>query len=134
MSKRFLNKACKKSGPRVLNLGDLIKSSDLIIEATQAEAAFGIAKKAILAGKDILVMSVGGIIKHCHELRVLAQKKGARIFIPSGAIAGIAEVRGNIKAVLLHSPNLGVSALLRVAVHFRFRVSDVSAAKSHAKG
>ncbi len=100
-----LSKACKKSGPRVLNLGDLIKSSDLIIEATQAEAAFGIAKKAILAGKDILVMSVGGIIKHCHELRVLAQKKGARIFIPSGAIAGIDGLKaascGKIKKVTL---------------------------------
>jgi aspartate dehydrogenase len=98
-------KICKKSGPLILNLEDLIKRSDLIIEATQTAAAFGIAKKVIEASCDIMVMSVGGILKHYRELAALAQKKGARLFIPSGAISGIDGLKaascGKIKKVTL---------------------------------
>jgi aspartate dehydrogenase len=100
-----LKKACKKSGLLVLDLDDLIKSSDLIIEATHASAAFGIAQKVIGASRDIMIMSVGGILKRYSRLRHLAQKKGSRIFIPSGAIAGIDGLKaascGKIKKVTL---------------------------------
>lgn len=72
-----------------LNLEDLINRVDLVIEATKADSAFEIAKKTIAAGKDIMIMSVGGIIEHYKELDVLANEKGVSIFIPSGAICGI---------------------------------------------
>ena len=72
-----------------LNLEDLINKVDLVIEATKAESTFEIAKKTIALGKDIVVMSVGGIIEHTKELEVLAQEKGVSIFIPSGAVCGI---------------------------------------------
>jgi len=98
-------KICKKSAPLVLNLENLIKRSDLIIEATQADAAFEIAKKVIQAGSDIMVMSVGGILKHYRQLKRLAQKKCAHIFIPSGAISGIDGLKaascGKIKKVTM---------------------------------
>jgi aspartate dehydrogenase len=73
----------------VLNLDDLINKADLIIEATKADAVFDIARKTILASRDIMIMSVGGIIEHYKELEVLANEKAVRIFIPSGAICGI---------------------------------------------
>lgn len=73
----------------VLNLEDLINKADLIIEATKLEAAFEIARKTISLSKDIMVMSVGGIIEQIKDLVALAQEKHARIFIPSGAISGI---------------------------------------------
>jgi len=44
-----------------LNLEDLINKVDLVIEATKADSSFEIAKKAISASRDIIVMSVGGI-------------------------------------------------------------------------
>ncbi|MDD4980871.1 MAG: aspartate dehydrogenase [Candidatus Omnitrophica bacterium] len=72
-----------------LNLEDLINRVDLVIEATKADSSFDIARKTISAGRDIMVMSVGGIIKQYEELRLLAKEKNARIFIPSGAICGI---------------------------------------------
>lgn len=73
----------------VLNLDNLINKVELVIEATKAESAFEIAKKTITASCDIMIMSVGGIIEYYKELKILAQEKGARIFIPSGAICGI---------------------------------------------
>lgn len=72
-----------------LNLEDLINRVDLVIEATKVNSAFEIAKKVVSLGKDIMLMSVGGIIERYKELEVLASSKGARIFIPSGAICGI---------------------------------------------
>ncbi|MFH1413860.1 MAG: aspartate dehydrogenase [Candidatus Omnitrophota bacterium] len=88
-----------------LNLTGLINKSDLIIEATKADAAFETAKKCILAGRDVMIMSVGGIIERYKELSILAQEKNSRIFIPSGAICGIDGLRaascGKVKKVTL---------------------------------
>jgi len=105
----------------VLNLDDLVNKADLVIEATKIEAAFSIAKKSISASRDIMIMSVGGIIKHYKELLVLAKDKNARIFIPSGAICGIdglkAAACGKInKVILTKKPPkafLGVPYLLK---------------------
>lgn len=73
----------------VFNLDKLISRSDLVIESARADSAFDIARKTILSSRDIMVMSVGGIIGHYKELSALAGKKGCRIFIPSGAVCGI---------------------------------------------
>jgi aspartate dehydrogenase len=71
------------------NLENLIAKTDLVIEATKAEAALSIAQKTLALSKDILVMSVGGIMEHAAELKALAEEKNANIYIPSGAICGI---------------------------------------------
>jgi aspartate dehydrogenase len=72
-----------------LNLEDLINKVDLVIEATKVDSVFDVVKKTIALGKDIMIMSVGGIVRHYEELLTLAQEKNVRIFIPSGAICGI---------------------------------------------
>jgi aspartate dehydrogenase len=72
-----------------LNLEDLINKVELVIEATKAESAFEIAQKTISAGRNIMIMSVAGILQHYKELLAAAKNKDARIFIPSGAICGI---------------------------------------------
>lgn len=88
-----------------LNLEDLINKVDLVIEATRADTAFDIAKKTISNSRDIMIMSVGGILEHYKELRVLTEEKKARVFIPSGAICGIdglkAATCGKINKVIL---------------------------------
>ncbi|RKY30493.1 MAG: aspartate dehydrogenase [Candidatus Omnitrophota bacterium] len=72
-----------------LNLDALINKANLVIEATKAASAFEIAKKCLAFSKDIMIMSVGGIIEHYKELELLAKGKKAKIYIPSGAVCGI---------------------------------------------
>ncbi len=88
-----------------LNLEDLINKADLVIEATKADTAFDIVKKVLSLSKDIMIMSVGGVIQHYQELRVLTEEKKAHIFIPSGAICGIDGLKaaslGKINKVIL---------------------------------
>jgi aspartate dehydrogenase len=106
----------------VLNIDDLINKSDLIVEATRQESAVEITKKALLSGRDIMIMSVGGIVDFFKELCVLAEEKGDRIFIPSGAICGLdglkAANRGKIYKVALTTKKpprafLGVPYILK---------------------
>jgi aspartate dehydrogenase len=89
----------------VSKLSDLISRSDLVIEATSSASALEIAQKAIRASCDIMIMSVGGILKDYPQLRRLSEKKGVNIFVPSGAIAGIDALKaaacGKIKKVIL---------------------------------
>jgi len=88
-----------------LNLEDLINKADLVIEAAKADTAFDIVKKVLSLSKDIMIMSVGGIIQHYQELKVLTAEKKAHIFIPSGAICGIDGLKaaslGKINKVIL---------------------------------
>lgn len=111
-----------KSNLAVASLKDLFAKADLVIEAADANSAFAIAKAAILASCDVLVMSVGGIVRQCRELEDLAQKKKVNMFIPSGAICGIdglkASACGKIKSVVLTTRKpprafLGVSFVLK---------------------
>lgn len=93
-----------KTKPSVLNEARLIQRCDLVVEASSAKASASIARKAILAGRDVLVMSVGGLLLDKNIFK-LVQKKQRRIFIPSGAICGIDGVKasniGKIKKVTL---------------------------------
>jgi len=68
---------------------DLIKRADLVIEATHMKFAYDIAKDAISSSKDIMIMSVGGIVARYKSLVQLAKRKKSKIYIPSGAVCGI---------------------------------------------
>jgi len=105
-----------------LNLEDLINKVDLIIEATRADTAFDIVKRVLSLSKDIMIMSVGGIIEHYKELKALTEEKKSRVFIPSGAICGIdglkAATCGRINRVILTTKKppkafLGVPYILK---------------------
>ena len=73
----------------VTSLDDLIKKSDLVIESSCAQAAWEIARKSLLRGRKVMVMSVGGMVGHLDQLFVLARKYGGQAYFPSGAISGI---------------------------------------------
>lgn len=105
------DKALKLAGSlkkkvEVASLDVLIKKSDFIIEAASKEISATVAKKALAKGKDILIMSVGGLLKNL-QLFNLAQKNNCKIFIPSGALCGIDGVKaaslGKISRVTLTS-------------------------------
>ena len=89
----------------VRDLAQLITRSDLIIEAASADDSLNIARSAVKRRKDILILSVGGLINGVKELRALAKRRGAKVYIPSGAIAGIDALKAaslkNIKSITL---------------------------------
>jgi aspartate dehydrogenase len=87
------------------NLDALIKRSDLVIEASCAQAAWEIVRRSLSRGRKVMAMSVGGLAAHAQALSILAKKSGAQVFLPSGAITGIdalkaANIAGVNKIVL----------------------------------
>jgi aspartate dehydrogenase len=79
--------------PVVLPLEALIAQCDLVIEAATQEALAAIAPSTLAAGKDLMVLSVGGLLDH-PEWSDLAARQRCRIYIPSGAIVGLDGVKG----------------------------------------
>ncbi|HOU36814.1 MAG TPA: aspartate dehydrogenase [Candidatus Omnitrophota bacterium] len=94
------NRRCVCSG-----LEGVIAASDLIIEAASASHSYGIASRCLSAGKNIIVMSIGGVVSRFHVLKRLAEKHNARLYIPSGAVCGIDALKaariGRIRSVTL---------------------------------
>ena len=83
-----------KSRPAVTGIEGLIKSSDLVIESASAKVSGEIALKTVRSGKDIMVMSTGGLLKNYKLLFELAEKKSSNIYLPSGAICGLDGLKG----------------------------------------
>ena len=70
-------------------LDELVAVSDLVVECAHADAARGICRRALSQGKDVMVLSAGGIVDSFAGLRRLALRRRARLYVPSGALAGI---------------------------------------------
>ncbi len=90
----------------VVSLDELVHRSDLILEAASQAALPAIVPRALAAGKDLLIMSVGGLLGR-EAWFELAHEKGCRIHVPSGAIAGLdglkAAARGRLRSATLTS-------------------------------
>ncbi|MEM3726168.1 MAG: aspartate dehydrogenase [Candidatus Bathyarchaeia archaeon] len=80
---------------------------DLVVEAASQEAVRAYALRVLRAGKDLMIMSVGALVdsKLLEELKRCAMETGKRVYIPSGAIAGLdgvkAAVIGKVESVTL---------------------------------
>jgi aspartate dehydrogenase len=72
----------------ILSIDELMQQSDLVVEAASQVALPEIVPKATANGKDLLVLSVGGLLGHPEWLDQAAER-GCRIHVPSGAIAGL---------------------------------------------
>lgn len=83
-----------RARPEIAGIEALIDSADLVIEAASANASFEIAKRTISAGKDVLIMSTGGLLKDYKTLFESARDKSANIYLPSGAICGLDGLKG----------------------------------------
>jgi aspartate dehydrogenase len=77
-----------------MDLTDLIEASGLVVEAASKAAAPAIIRQALERSRDVVVMSVGGLLEHAAELLQLAQRNGRRLYVPSGAIAGLDAIKG----------------------------------------
>jgi aspartate dehydrogenase len=76
------------SRPPVVSIDDLIARTDLVVEAASQAALTELVPKALARGRDLLILSVGGLLGHEEWFRTAAEK-GCRIYVPSGAIAGL---------------------------------------------
>ena len=83
----LLKKSLKDKTP-VLKLDDLLKRSGLIVEAAGAKISADILKRAISGKKDVLIMSIGGLLGN-ESLLARAEKAGIKVYLPSGALCGI---------------------------------------------
>jgi aspartate dehydrogenase len=98
--------AQSKSRPAVVDLDELTRRSDLIIEAASQAVLPEIVPRVLHAQKDLMVMSVGGLLEH-EEWFAEAERQGSRIYVPSGAVAGLDGLRaaamGRLSLVILTS-------------------------------
>ena len=78
--------------PPILPLSALIQKSQLVIEAASGEAAATVVPQALRRRRDVLVMSVGGLLTE-PTWRRLATRFGAKVYVPSGALAGLDGVK-----------------------------------------
>jgi aspartate dehydrogenase len=76
------------------SIEELIQRSDLIVEAATQAALRDFGPAVLEAGRDLMVLSVGGLIGVMDEWARLAEKSGCRILVPSGAIAGLDGMKG----------------------------------------
>ncbi|MBI2884807.1 MAG: DUF108 domain-containing protein [Candidatus Omnitrophica bacterium] len=78
--------------PPILSLQQVVRRSDLIIEAATADAASRVARLALHTHRDVLIMSTGGLLADV-EWRRVAQRSRGRLYVPSGGIGGLDGVK-----------------------------------------
>lgn len=77
-----------KKKVRILKIDELLRKSDLVVEAASAHVSGDVLKRCVKINRDCLIMSVGGLLGK-ESLLESARRKGARVYIPSGALCGI---------------------------------------------
>lgn len=82
----------KKFNTTYKNFDDILKEDlDLVIEAASQEAVRTLIPKALKTKKNVMIMSAGALVDQnlLQEIRGLADKNKLKVYIPSGAIAGL---------------------------------------------
>ena len=80
-----------KNKPVVSSPAELISKADIVVECASQAAVCELGLSVLKGGKDLMVMSVGAFMDQnlLNEFILTARKNDCRIYIPSGAIAGI---------------------------------------------
>ncbi len=81
------------------SMDDLAEKADLVIEAASPAAVPEVFKAALARRKDIMIMSIGGVLGN-EKLLDSAREKGARVMLPSGAISGVDALKASAVAGL----------------------------------
>jgi aspartate dehydrogenase len=93
--------ATLKNPPPYLDLAKLIEASDLVVEAAGGKIVAELADKVFAAGKDLMAISVGALLDHPDVIE-RARRSGRRLFIPSGAIAGLDGIKSASVGAIEH--------------------------------
>jgi aspartate dehydrogenase len=84
-----LLKSIKKG--EIKRVEDFLNDVDVVFEGASQGAVRQYAEKVLRAGKDLIMMSVGGLFddNFRKKLEKIAREKNCKIYVPSGAICGI---------------------------------------------
>ena len=88
-------RARRQSAAAFADLARLPEHASLVIEAAGPDVVRRFAAGWLTSGADVMVLSAGALVDpvFAAELRAVARAHGRRIFVPSGAIAGIDGIR-----------------------------------------
>ncbi|HEX7628170.1 MAG TPA: Gfo/Idh/MocA family oxidoreductase, partial [Candidatus Methanoperedens sp.] len=80
-----------KNKPAISSPEELISKADIVVECASQAAVREHGLCVLEMGKDLMVMSVGALMDPdlLNKFIMAARKNGCRIYVPSGAIAGI---------------------------------------------
>lgn len=85
-------------------IAELAAEADIVIECAPPAALAGIAVPVLSAGKRLMVLSAGMLLRH-PELIALAKEHGGQIIVPTGALIGFdavsAAAEGEIQSVTM---------------------------------
>lgn len=87
--------------PAYRSLNDLIDTADMIVEAAGGAVVAGLAEQVFAAGKDLMVISVGALLDH-PEVIDNSRRTGCRLYVPSGAIAGLDGIKSAVVGAITH--------------------------------
>lgn len=90
-----------RNPPPYLSMESLIAAADLVIEAAGGDVVLELAQKTFAAGKELMVISVGAVVEH-PEIMALSRKTGCRLYLPSGAIAGLDGIKSASVGAIKH--------------------------------
>jgi aspartate dehydrogenase len=90
-----------RTPPPYLPQRELLAVSDLVVEAAGASVVAPLAEEVFAAGKDLMVISVGALLEH-PEIMEHSRATGCRLYIPSGAIAGIDGIKSACVGQISH--------------------------------
>lgn len=74
--------------PAIVSLPELVRRSDLILEAASTSVAATVARLALRAHRDVLVMSTGGLLTS-RAWQSSARRSRGHLYVPSGALCGL---------------------------------------------
>jgi aspartate dehydrogenase len=90
-----------KSAPPYLSLPKLVSASDLVIEAAGGSVVPDLAREVFAGGKELMVISVGALLDH-PEIIEKSRQSGCRLYVPSGAIAGLDGIKSACVGPITH--------------------------------
>lgn len=97
IDKKALKKFCSKFGCTPVNDFEktLGSSVDLVLEAASQAAVREYIPEALAAGKDVMIMSVGALVDPIllDSISISAKENNCKVYLPSGAIAGLDAVK-----------------------------------------
>ena len=96
--------SCK---PKMMKISEMVKEVDLVVESAAAIAVPQAAIASLESGCDVMIMSVGALVdgQLLENLVNLARKHNCKIYLPSGAVAGIDGIKSAASAPI-HSVTL----------------------------
>src|SRR5436305_200920 len=90
-----------KNPPRYLPQKELIAGSDLIVEVAGGAVVPSLAREVFAAGKDLMVISAGALLDY-PEIMEQSRQSGCRLYVPSGAIAGLDGIKSACVGQITH--------------------------------